>query len=155
MFGCFGNPQGALFLEVPMTLHTAVDDRTQQPTVRAKAQGFIKGLLRYDTVLTAQTFLHIFEQTSPLSKYLQTRGVDIITARRLVEGTEESLRECARDFEGVKCAADEFVKWANEKLQEEGECELVAQTALPERRFRKKKEKNARRACRGRAASIS
>lgn len=50
---------------------------------------------------------------------------------------------CYRDFEGVKCAADEFVKWANEKLQEEEECELVVQTALPERRFRKK-EKNAK-----------
>lgn len=54
---------------------------------------------------------------------------------------------CYRDFEGVKWAADEFVKWANEKLQEEEECELVVRTALPERRFRKK-EKNARRGCR-------
>ncbi len=139
VFGCFGNPQGALFLEVLMTLHTIVDDRTQQPTVRAKAKGFIEGLLRYETVLTAQTFLCIFEQTSPLSKYLQTRGMDIIAAQRLVEGTEEGLRECARDFEGVKCAADEFVKRANEKLQEEEECEPVVQTALPERRFGKKK----------------
>ena len=121
MFGCFGNPQGALFLEVLMTLHTIVDDRTQLPTVRAKAKGFIEGLLRYETVLTAQTILCILEQTSPFSKYLQTRGMDIITAQRLVEGTEEGLRECAWDFEGVKCAADEFVKWANEKLQEEEE----------------------------------
>ena len=39
----------------------------------------------------------------------------------------------------VKWAADEFVKWANEKLQEGEECERVVQTALPERRFRKKK----------------
>ncbi|XP_061568576.1 cyclin Dx [Cololabis saira] len=65
--------------------------------------------------------------------------MDIITAQRLVEGTEEGLRECARDFEGVKCAADEFVKWANGKLEEEEECELAVQTALPEKRFRKKK----------------
>ena len=106
--------------------------------MRAKAKGLIEGLLRYETVLNAQTFLRIFEQTSPLSKYLQTRGMDI-TAQCLVEGTEEGLRECARDFEGVKCAVDEFVKWANERLQEEEECELVVQTALPERRFRKKK----------------
>ena len=62
------------------------------------------------------------QNTSPLSKYLQTRGMDIITAQPLVEGTEEGLRECATDFEGVKCAADKLVKWANEKLQEEEEC---------------------------------
>ena len=140
VFGCFGNPQGALFLEVLMTLNTIVDDKTQQPTVRAKAKGFIEGLLRYETVLTAQIFLRIFQHTSPLSKYLQTKGMDIITAQRLVKGTEEGLRECARDFEGVKCAADEFVKWANERLQEEEECELVVQTALPERRVRKKRK---------------
>ncbi len=69
--------------------------------------------MKYETVLTAQLFLRIFELTSPLSKYLQTREMDIITAQRLVEGTEEGLRKCARDFEGVKCAADEFVKWTN------------------------------------------
>ncbi|RXN33944.1 zinc finger MYM-type 1-like protein [Labeo rohita] len=140
VFGCFRNPQGALFFEVLMTLDTIVEDKAQKPTVRAKAKGFVEVLLKYETVLTAQLFLRIFELISPLSKYLQTRGMDIITAQRLVEGTEEGLSKCARDFEGVKCAADEFVKWANGKLQEEEECELVVQAALSERRIRKKKK---------------
>lgn len=95
--------------------------------------------MKYETVVTAQLFLHIFQLTSPLSKYFQTKGMDIITAQRLVEGTEEGLRKCARDFEGGKWAADEFVKWANGKLQEEEECELVVQAAFSERRIRKKK----------------
>ncbi len=81
-----------------MTLDTIVDDSTQKPTVRAKAKRFIEGLLKYETVLTAQLFLRIFELTSPLSKYLQTRGMDIITSQHLVEGTEEGLRKCVRDF---------------------------------------------------------
>lgn len=75
-----------------MTLDTIVEDRTQKPTVRAKAKGFKDGLLKYETVLTAQIFLRIFEYNTPLSKYLQTRGMEIFTAQRLVEGTEESLR---------------------------------------------------------------
>ena len=54
VFWCFGNPQGALFLKVPMTLHTTADDRTQQLTVRAKAKGFIESLLRYETVKSGQ-----------------------------------------------------------------------------------------------------
>lgn len=66
VFGCFGNLQGASFFEVLMTLHTIVDERTQQPTVRAKAKRFIEGFSRYETVLTAQMFFCIFEQTSPL-----------------------------------------------------------------------------------------
>lgn len=55
--------------------------------------------------------------------------MDIITAQRLVEGTEEGLRKCSRDFEGV----DEFVKWADEELLEEEDCEL------PEKRIKERK----------------
>ncbi len=47
--------------------------------------------------------------------------MDIASAQHLVTGTEDSLRKCARDFEGVKRAADDFVEWANgilEKLQD-------------------------------------
>ncbi|GAA6103657.1 uncharacterized protein LOC107708692 [Tachysurus ichikawai] len=59
--------------------------------------------------------------------------MDIITAQCLVVRTEEGLRKCARDFKGVKCSADEFGKWANGKVQDEEECELVVQAALSER----------------------
>ncbi|KAJ4945965.1 hypothetical protein JOQ06_023643, partial [Pogonophryne albipinna] len=54
-------------------------------------------------------------------------------------GTEDSLRKCTRDFDGVEKAADEFVAWANGILQEQDECDLEVQTALPEKRVRKKK----------------
>ena len=39
-----------------------------------------------------------------------------------------------RDFEGVKVAADKFVSWANEKLEDMDNYELVVQTTLPEKR---------------------
>ncbi|KAI4826761.1 hypothetical protein KUCAC02_030194 [Chaenocephalus aceratus] len=65
--------------------------------------------------------------------------MDILTAQHLVKGTEDSLRKCTRDFDGVKKAADEFVAWANGILQEQDECDLEVQTALPEKRVRKKK----------------
>ncbi|QQP35212.1 Uncharacterized protein FKW44_023371, partial [Caligus rogercresseyi] len=71
-------------------------------------------------VLTAQNFLKIFEQTSPLAKYLQTSGMDLLTAHRLVVRTEDGLKKCVRDFSGVKEAADRFVEWANvEQLDKE------------------------------------
>ena len=52
--------------------------------------------------------------------------------------TEDSLRKCARDFDGAKRAADTFVEWDNGKLSEQ-DCEAVVQTDLPERRPRKNK----------------
>ena len=46
--------------------------------------------------------------------------------------TEDSLRKCARDFDGAKRAADTFVEWANDKLSEQN-CEAEVQTANPEK----------------------
>lgn len=61
-------------------------------SVRAKAKTYIETLLRYEVILAAQIFLRIFQHTSPLSKYLQTHEMDLLTAQRLVEGAEDSLK---------------------------------------------------------------
>lgn len=49
------------------------------------------------------------------------------------------MKRFGRDFEGVKNAADTFVQWANNNLQEQDYCDFEVQTALPEKRQRKKK----------------
>ena len=139
VFGCFCNPQDALFVDLLLTLASVEEDISMKSTVRVKAKGFIENFLKYETILIAQTFLRIFQHTSPLSKYLQTHGMDILSAQHLVEGTKDSLRTYVRDFEGVKVAADKFVSWANEKLEDMDNYELVVQTTLPEKRVRKKK----------------
>ena len=108
-------------------------------TVRTKAKGYVENLLKYKTILTAHIFLRIFGQTSALSKYLQTSGMNLVTAHRLVTGTQENLRKYARDFESVERSADVFVAWANDKLQKEKDCEEEVEDALPWKRPRKKK----------------
>lgn len=49
------------------------------------------------------------------------------------------MRKCARDFEGVKRAADDFVEWANGILEKLQDSDAEVQTALPEKRIRKHK----------------
>lgn len=143
VFGCFGKPDHALYTDVVITMTKIEEDEseTMKPVARVKARGYLEALLRYETVLTAQVFLRIFEQTSPVSNYLQTSGMDILTAQRLVMGTKDNLKKCARDFDGVKRAADTFVEWANGILQEQQDCDAEVQTALPEKRLRKKKKR--------------
>lgn len=46
-----------------LTLTAVQLDRTMKPTARAKAKGYIEGLLKFETILTAQIFLRIFEHT--------------------------------------------------------------------------------------------
>lgn len=91
-------------------------DGGMESTVRTKARGFTETLLKFETVLTAQIFLRIYHRTSPLSKYLQTQGMGILSAQSLVEGTEQNLKQCVRNFEADKGAADLFVNWVNKKL---------------------------------------
>ncbi|KAI4811276.1 hypothetical protein KUCAC02_014189 [Chaenocephalus aceratus] len=65
--------------------------------------------------------------------------MDLLTAHRLVIGTQESLNKCVRSVDEVKRAADACVEWANAKLQEKEDCEVVVQAVLPEKRVRRKK----------------
>lgn len=103
-----------------MSLYILQGQTNFKTTVRVKARGFLEGLMKYETVLTAQLFLCIFEVTTPLSKYLQSSGLDILTEHKMVMTTQHTLRNMTRDFEAVKQAADTFVQWANAQLMEEG-----------------------------------
>ena len=139
IFGSFGKPDQALYIDVIMTLSEFQSQANLKTAVRVRARGFLEALLRYETVLTAQLFLLIFEVTTPLSKYLQTCGLDILSAHRMVLDTQHALMNMTRDFMTVKTAADTFVEWANAKLEAEEDCELELETTLPLKRNRKRK----------------
>jgi len=122
-----------------LTLAAIEQKANEKPTVRAKARGFKEGLLRFETVLTAQIFLRLFEKTTPLSKYLQTQKMDILSAHRMVSATQESLKSIARDFKTVKAAADTFAKWTNENIEEREEgTDIEVAVALPQKRTKKR-----------------
>lgn len=93
-------------------------------------------------MLTAQIFLRIFDQTTPLSKYLQTEGMDILSAHRMVIATQESLKRIAKDFSSVKAAVDTFVKWTNKNIEEREEgTDIEVENALPQKRAKKTKSR--------------
>nr|XP_054590119.1 52 kDa repressor of the inhibitor of the protein kinase-like [Nothobranchius furzeri] len=140
IFGHFGKPEDGLFLDVVLTLEAIEKREKEKPAVRAKARGFKESLLKHETVLTAQIFLRVFEQTTPLSKYLQSKGMDILSAHHMVTVTQDSLKSIARDFPTVKEAADRFVKQTNQKLEEKEEhTDMEVEAALPEKRVKKRK----------------
>lgn len=64
--------------------------------------------------------------------------MDILSAHRMVTTTQDSLKKIARDFPAIKNVADSFVHWANEKLEEQSE-DIKVETALPQKRVKKKK----------------
>ena len=139
-FGFFGKPEKSLYCEVLWTLVEIQNLPNIEATPRIQANAFIHNLLKYETILTAQIFLRIFEHTDPLSKYLQTSGLDLLCAHGMVETTQNTLQNISRDFNGIKDAAQTFVQWANKKLRdEENEFVMDVEDTLPQKRVRKKK----------------
>ncbi|XP_025207424.1 uncharacterized protein LOC112603181 [Melanaphis sacchari] len=58
----------------------------------------------------------IFSITGPLSRYLQSKSMDLITAQNLVDGALEHLKKVQRNMEWIKLSAESFVIWANTEL---------------------------------------
>ncbi|CAH2272310.1 zinc finger MYM-type 1-like [Pelobates cultripes] len=87
VLGEFSNPDSALFLSLIYTLSKIEESVSSKPEVRVRAKAYAESLLKYESILTAQSFLRIFELTTPLSKYLQTSQMDISKAVHMVQGT--------------------------------------------------------------------
>jgi hypothetical protein len=113
-FNCFDN---SLFFELVTSLEKICENSKIKPEARLKAIGFIEGLCKYETILIAQIYLRIFNITTPLSKYLQGHDVNFIAAFQMVNQTLNSLKNINRDFTSITQVADNFFRWANNKIE--------------------------------------
>jgi len=118
------------------TLFEIKNDVSITADARYKAIGLIEGLCKYKTILTAQIYLRIFQKTTPLSKYSQGHRINMMTSYQMVQATLEELKLDVRDFSNVKEAANNFVAWANNKLEIE-ECEVEVSHSFAETRKKK------------------
>lgn len=68
MFGLYDtkNFNGILFKNLIQVMKTIKDSVQNDSESRAKASGFIKYFIKYETVLKAMVFLKIFSITEPL-----------------------------------------------------------------------------------------
>lgn len=138
IFGSSTSVDSALYVNLILTLSTIQSDQHFKPDVRVKAKAYIESLCKYETILTAKIFLRIFEISTPLSKYLQTSGLDIIKSFQMISQSFSQLKIMQRDFAEVEKLANDFVSWANAQIDKE-DIEFEVQTKLPEKRIRKKK----------------
>ncbi len=85
-------------------------------TARDEARTLLDKLTKFETILTAATFNRIFAITTPLSEYLQTSGLDILQAWRMVESAIEKLERISSKFSTVLKVTTQFAKNANNQL---------------------------------------
>lgn len=117
MFGSFENPDDCLFINIIIMLRAVTNDKSMKPQVRQLAKSYMDNLLKYENILTAQLFLRIFSYTTVLSKYLQTNGLDLLTANRLMKEALMKLQSIIRDFNQVHIAGEKFVSWYQREIK--------------------------------------
>ena len=139
IFGSFGNHQSSTFVELLLTFEEIEKDEDFTADVRCQARSFIENLCKYETILCAQLFLRIFEKTTPFSKYLQTKGIDMLKVFEIYAETVKDLKTLHQNFQSIQTASQEFVRWGNKQL-EMNFSSIVIDEKLPEKRRRKAKK---------------
>ena len=61
--------------------------------------------------------MQLFAITSPLSQYLQTSGLDLLTAKRLIKDAAYNITKLSRSFDDVLVATNGFVSWVKEQVR--------------------------------------
>jgi len=141
VFGRFNEPGDGLFVDLVTTLDEIENNLDITPDARFKTKNLKEGLLKYETILTAHMYLRIFKKSTPLSKYLQGHGVNIIAAYQMVKQTLNDLQNCVRQFHSIKEAANTFVEYTSKKFDEIENNTLEILNELPHNRIRKRKRK--------------
>jgi len=139
VFGHFNEPGNGLYVDLIKTLDEIENNLGITLDARYMAKNLKEVLLKYETILTAQMYLRIFKKTTPLSKYLQGHGVNIISAYQMVKQTLYDLQDFARQFHSIKEAANTFVEYTNKKFDEMENNTLEILNELPHSRIRKRK----------------
>lgn len=139
VFGTYLNPKECLYVEIIQTLNSIYESNGFAQDVRFKAKCFIDGLLKYETILTANIFQEIFVYTTPLSLYLQTKGMNVVHEFSMVKTTISTLQSKARDFNQIKDLTRTFIEWVNFKI-DNIELEYNIEEIFPMKRIKKKKK---------------
>lgn len=145
IFGCFSDPSVNTFIDLLACLSTIQDSDKFDPKIKQEAQVLLQNLSKFETILTAFTYLYIFETTVPLSNILQTSTLDIFTAWNLIETATTRLKEQSRTFENIHKKTLEFVNTCNDRIftlnNDENKIFEIdhLETALPQKRRKKKK----------------
>ncbi|XP_065682446.1 uncharacterized protein LOC136095619 [Hydra vulgaris] len=80
-----------LFPTVVSALHHISISRNFEPKVCSEASSLLDNLCSFKIILTAHIFLNIFKIIGPTSRYLQTRGMDLISAWSMVDSVKQEI----------------------------------------------------------------
>lgn len=105
----------AILLEV---LHTLGYDSTVNSDTSCEARDLLNKWSSFKILLTAFIFLKLFSLTTPVSKYLQTKGLDYLVAWTQIISFQNNLIEISNNdyFEVVITDVEQFIEATEQKI---------------------------------------
>ena len=133
IIGCFGtlNPQRLVLLLV--VLHYIATSEEFEPNVAYEANNLRNHWMNFKVLLVAIVYSRIFQVCTPVSKYLQTNGMDILAALKMVNKTTTMIESIRNEFEDIVKETTLFATSTNSLLDETDLEEQIA-TELPVRK---------------------
>lgn len=86
-----------LFPTVVNALHQISISRNFEPKVCSEASSLLDNLCNFKIILTAHIFLNIFKTIGPTSRYLQTRGMDLLSAWSMIDSVKQEIGHLSFD----------------------------------------------------------
>ena len=127
----YNDPSHAMYIKVLQTMEEKSTSDNFNDEIRYRVISFLKKLDNFDTILTGQMYLLIFQSTTPSSLYLQMQGMDLLQAYRMVTKTIDSLQQQGQYFTCIMDATNKFINWEKDKL-DQCDSEIVIQGNFPE-----------------------
>lgn len=111
------------------------------PKTATDARNLLQKWTSYEVILTAFLFLQLFNETTPTSKYLQTKGLDYITAWNHINHLIKRVKLLSDEsnYNLLKGRVATFINVMSQELEEEEEIEF--ENDFPSRRIKRLKKR--------------
>ena len=120
LIGSFNDNTKELSSDLLIVLQHVNETPNFKDNIQYEAKCLRENLSKFETVLVAFVYIRIFEITTPVSDYMQTPGLDVLQAWRMINEATDKLSKVARDFAAIYQHATTFLNGVNDKLFEEG-----------------------------------
>ena len=112
-FGSYTDHSWEFYSDLLIIFQQVIEAPEFKESDRYEAQKLSEILRKFETILMAYTFTRIFDITTPVSDYLQTPGLDIMQAWRMVNKATKNVEKISSDFSCIFETAFSFVVHAN------------------------------------------
>lgn len=117
IFGSYSKFNDVMYPDLIIALSKISKNESFKPDIRSKANNLLTPLLKYETILIAHLYMNIFSITGPLSRYLQTSGLDLHKCVQMVKGSLNELKKIQRNMNNTMQVSDEFILKMNNEIQ--------------------------------------